>query len=219
MRKDRPAQLIITPLSKTEESALMLSGLTLYKFIVQSRLLNEVRVQRPDTDFPHVRYIDINLLESLIAKVQLSDVTAATDLWKVLEFTRLRTRTLPSCFTTLSRQLPELSGGTLRDTVFFKDMPKEYKYTFFTLEDFIQHTMVFFRHLLEFHDFCTMLLPESQTESSDPRIPPLHKDKDNSYIKIVHSMVPNRFLEWLTNMTNYEDILACKTIKQWVTLM
>jgi hypothetical protein len=53
----------------------------------------------------------------------------------------------------------------------------------------------------------------------DQRIPPLHKDKGNGYVRVIQTMVPNNYIERLVNIANYEDILKCKTLNEWIVIM
>jgi hypothetical protein len=59
LRGAREMTTLITPLSASEEDKLQLKRLTCHAYLTWVQALEDIRLQRPDRDFPHIRYLSM----------------------------------------------------------------------------------------------------------------------------------------------------------------
>ena len=215
---------MIMPLSVSEEASLCLQKMTFYEYFKWAAVLREMSIAKTERKFPKIRYLKSSHTDILLAKAAISDHPAAA---KILE--RLGGEKIHGATDIEIDQLfyfafaPKSRSewiSKLRSTVFFKEMRAGYKYSYFTLEEFITHLMIFLRNLVTFHNFCTMYCTTRKLlEEYSWCMPNMSKKDELGYIKNLYEMVPNKFLKHLESVGKVDDNEKFKDLHEYVAVV
>jgi hypothetical protein len=214
--------VLMAPLSDEKESTLFLKVLTLSGFLHWSRVLDEMGLLYPHRPFEYGRYMSQQQHLTLVSKAALNDDPLAAKITRRLDGTRLYAAT--------NEEISELFYwayspsskadwiAKLQATVRFKEMRPGFKYSYFTLDEFLLHLNIFLRDLMDFHHFCTMFCEDEEAEKKfmEDHGPPMYQDKGYGYVKKIQDLVPYHFLENCNNNTKHELMKSCKTLGAYV---